>query len=209
MLPRGPDIRADQQVSPTGGEKTPMNWAVSIFIILMAFLTVFLEAYIEFFRDLLGAQLNLLPALMICASLTSSIWSSALLAICGGLWFDSLSCNPLGVSILPLFIVGFVIHQFRDLLLRQNAFAQFAMGLIASVVCPLLTIFFMFNIGCAPLVGWKSTWQFIVMAIGGGLMTPVCFRFLEWVDRSLNYRPANQMSFRPDREIKHGRTGRL
>ena len=42
----------------------------------------------------------------------------------GGLWFDSLSANPLGVSVLPLFLVGLAIHLNRELILRDQAFAQ-------------------------------------------------------------------------------------
>src|SRR5947209_15681885 len=38
----------------------------------------------------------------------------AVLAVAGGLWFDSLSANPLGVSILPLLMVGLLIHGRRS-----------------------------------------------------------------------------------------------
>ena len=33
----------------------------------------------------------------------------------GGLWFDSLSANPLGVTVLPLFAIGLAIHLKREL----------------------------------------------------------------------------------------------
>ena len=40
----------------------------------------------------------------------------ALLAVCGGLWLDSLSLNALGASVLPLLIIGLAIHSSRELL---------------------------------------------------------------------------------------------
>ena len=57
-----------------------------------------------------GTQINLLPALIVVAAFYGGGRAVALLSICGGLWFDSLSANPLGVSILPLFVVGQFIH---------------------------------------------------------------------------------------------------
>jgi hypothetical protein len=43
---------------------------------------------------------------MIYASLSSGFATVALIAVLGGLWFDSLSANPLGVSVLPLLVIG-------------------------------------------------------------------------------------------------------
>ncbi len=41
-------------------------------------------------------------------------------AVAGGLWFDSLSANPLGVSVLPLFAVGLCVHLAREFVLRDQ-----------------------------------------------------------------------------------------
>ena len=46
---------------------------------------------------------------MVYAGLSTGITTVALLALCGGLWFDSLSANPLGVTMLPLFVIGLAI----------------------------------------------------------------------------------------------------
>src|SRR5205814_864722 len=73
-----------------------MNWLNVIFIFVAAFLAVFWEAAFNPVRHLLGAQIDLLPPIMVYASLTEGIGVVSLLALCGGLWFDSLSANPLG-----------------------------------------------------------------------------------------------------------------
>ena len=97
-----------------------VNWLQTVFVLAAAFLAVFWEAAFGGVRHLLGAQIDLLPALMVYAGLFSGITTVTLLAVCGGLWFDSLSANPLGVSMLPLFVVGLVIHVKRDLILRDH-----------------------------------------------------------------------------------------
>jgi cell shape-determining protein MreD len=176
----------------------------SILILLTAFVAVFLEAALGL-RNWLGAQIDLLPALMIYASLTSGLGTVSSLAVLGGLWFDSLSANPLGISVLPLFVVGFAIHFKRDLILRQQVFAQFVLGLAASAVVPPFTLLLLISVGQSPLLGWGTLWQWLVMGLGGGLLTPVCFRFFGAVNHALFYRPMLQPAFRNDREIRRGR----
>ena len=106
-----------------------MNWLNSILILLVAFVAVFLEAAFDGVRHILGAQIDLLPAMMVYAALSSGLLTMTSLAVLGGLWFDTLSANPLGVSIMPLFLVGFLIFLRRDLILRGQLFAQFVLGL--------------------------------------------------------------------------------
>jgi rod shape-determining protein MreD len=182
-----------------------MNWRSTLFVLAAAFVAVFVEASPGLFRNLLGAQIDLLPALMVYAALTHGWSTIALLAVCGGLWFDSLSLNPLGVSVLPLLLIGLLIFRSRDLLMREHVYAQVILGVAASAVQPLATLFILLNMGTAPLLGWASLWQWLVMAAGGGAVTPVFFKLFDRLHRALEYRPVIQTSFRPDREIKRGR----
>ncbi|MEO6336920.1 MAG: hypothetical protein ABIP71_08920 [Verrucomicrobiota bacterium] len=176
-----------------------------IFILLAAFLAVYCESSIEVFRNIFGAQVDLLPALMVYTSLTMGLPSIALLAVIGGLLFDSLSANALGISIVPLLLIGVAIHRFHGLLLRDQLYAQFAFGVAASLLTPLLTLLILLSGNSNPLVGWGTLWQLLVMGVGGGLLTPVCFWVLDSLNRALNYQPVSQSSFRPDRQIKRGR----
>lgn len=48
-----------------------MNWLTSMLILLVAFVVVYLEATFNGVRHLLGAQIDLLPALMVYASLST------------------------------------------------------------------------------------------------------------------------------------------
>jgi hypothetical protein len=179
-----------------------MNLFNSILILAAAFLAVFGEAAFPLLHHWLGAQVNLLPALMVCAALNTDIVTVSLLAVLGGLWFDALSANPFGISILPLFAVGFVIYQKRDLILRELPFAQFVLGAVASAVTPGLTVLLLLTGGQNPLLGWGSIWQWLVMTAGGAAATPVIFELFNWCQRTLGYQPQTETTFRPDREIR-------
>ena len=139
-----------------------MNWLNTIIYPGAGLCGGFLEGSFDLFRNWLGAQITLLPALMVYASLTSGIGTVALLAVCGGLWRDSLSADPLGVSILPLFLIGFIILWKRDLLLRENQFAQMALGLAAGAVFPLAYAFFAVEPGAGAAAGLD-----VALAMGG------------------------------------------
>jgi hypothetical protein len=178
-----------------------MNVFNTIMILTAAFLAVFLEAVFSLPHRLLGAQIDLLPVLMIYAALNADVVTVSLLAVLGGLWFDSLSANPLGVTILPLFAVGFPIWWKRDLILRELPFAQFIMGAAASATVPVLTVLLLLTGGQEPLLGWGSLWQWLVMTAGGALATPVVFTLFDWCHYALGYQPLKETSFRPDREI--------
>jgi rod shape-determining protein MreD len=183
-----------------------MSTLNTIVLLLVALLAVYWEAAFTGVRALLGAQVDLLPALVVYASLYGSITTLSLVAVAGGLWFDSLSANPLGITVLPLFLSGLAIHANRELILRDQSFAQLVLGFGASVATPVLTVLLLLTTRHQPLFGWGTLWQLIVLGVGGAVATPVCFEIFGWLTRAFGYTPATQPSFRPDREISRGRS---
>jgi len=182
-----------------------MSWLNTLFILVIAFLVVFWEAAFHGLSHLLRAQIDFLPALMVYASLTGGLATVCLLAVLGGLGFDSLSANPLGVTVLPLFVIGLGLHLYRDLILRDQFFAQLSLGLTASALAPVLTLILLLTTGHRPLLGWGTLWQLLVMSIGGGIATPVCFELFKFINRTFGPPQVSESSFRPDREIRRGR----
>jgi rod shape-determining protein MreD len=174
-------------------------------VLVAAFASVFCEVALPGFRRVLGAQIDLLPALMVYAALNTTLNVVVLLAVAGGLLFDSLSANPFGISILPLFAIGFVLSLRRDLILRDQLFVQCVLGFAASALSPLLSVLLLLTAGYSPMLGWNSLWHWTVMSLGGAMATPVWFSLFGWVERTFGYRPAVETSFRPDREIRRGR----
>ncbi len=177
----------------------------NILILLTALLLVFFQGAFGGIRHLFGAQVDLLPALMVYTALTSGPALMMTLAVAGGLMFDSLSVNPLGISVLPLLLIGFLLQLRRDLLLRDQIYAQFTLGLIASAIAPVITILTLLTLEQSPLLGWGSLWQWIVMSVGGGVATPIFFALLDRLNHALGYQPIVESSFRADREIRRGR----
>jgi hypothetical protein len=166
-----------------------MNWFHRISILLAALIGVFLEATVTLPRDLLGAQVNPLPALVVYAALHSNLATLTLLIICGSLWQSSLSADPLGIAILPLFLVGAFIEFNRKQFARRERFVRFTLGTAASASVPLLTLFLLLTIGHEPTLNWFSLWQWLVMAVGGGLLTLLAFFVLDWFKEVLTHNP--------------------
>jgi hypothetical protein len=111
----------------------------------------------------------------------------------------------LGVTVLPLFFIGLVIYINRELILRDETFAQLVLGIAASSLAPVMTLLFLLTTGHEPLFGWGTIWQLIVMTLGGAAVTPIFFEFFNFVNRVLGPRTYSETSFRPDREIRRGR----
>ncbi|HVY69799.1 MAG TPA: rod shape-determining protein MreD [Verrucomicrobiae bacterium] len=181
-----------------------MNRFNVIAILLTAFFAVFAEAHFDASRRWLGAKVDLLPALVVYTALSSGVSTLALLAACGGLWFDSLSMNPLGVTVLPLFAAGILVQYCRDLILRDQAYAQFVVGFFACVGVPVMTLMILVATRQTPLFGWETAWQLLVMGAAGGALTPVCFRLFDAINRAFGHPQLVQTSFRPDRVIERG-----
>jgi cell shape-determining protein MreD len=176
----------------------------TIAILIVAYLAVFAESFFRGPRHVLGAQIDLLPALMVCSALTTGIAAVAIVAIAGGLWYDSLSANPLGISVLPLFAVGAAIHHWRDLILRERRQAQLILGFAASALVPVLVVVSLLIFGSEPALDWWSPWRWLIMTVGGGLATPVLFVLFARLHRAFNYQRQSSTAFRQDREIKQG-----
>jgi len=182
-----------------------MNPFQTILILAASFLAVFGEAVLTAPREWLGAQIDLLPAIMVFTALNAGLPTIATLAIFGGIWLDTFSANPLGISILPLMAIGFPIFLRRELILRDLPFAQFVLGAAASAAVPALTLLMLLSGGREPLIGWGTLWQWLVMTAGGAVATPFIVSLMDSCNGALGYQLRTQVSFRPDREIRHRR----
>lgn len=182
-----------------------MNIFQPIVILIAAVVFVFLQSASPGPLRWFGTPVNLLPALMVCTSLRCGMGMVVTVAVVAGLGFDSLSMNPLGVSVAPLFCVGLLINLRRELILQDQPFAQLVLGLAASALVPLATVLLLLSLGRPLLLNLGSCWQWLVMSAGGMLATPVLFAGFGWLNRALGYQPVVETSFRPDREIRRGR----
>jgi len=183
-----------------------MSWLNTIILLLVTVLAVYWEAAFSGLRHLLGAQVDLLPALVVYASLYGSVATVCMVAAGGVLLFDSLSANPLGISVLPLLLCGLLIHGSRELILRDQTFAQVVLGYGASLITPIVVLLLLLTTRQEPLFGWGTFWQIAVMSVGGAIATPVVFEIFGLLDRLFGHAASGPSSFRPDREIRRGRS---
>lgn len=182
-----------------------MHWTSLTALAGAAWLAVFAQAWLDGIRNFLGASIDLIPGLMVYAGLSHGLNTVIALSLLAGLLADSLSANPLGISILPLLLVGVMVYHYKDLLLREQTYAQFVLGVIGSAFAPILTVVLLTGMGQKPLLGWGSLWQLLAMALGGGCFTPLWFVIFRRLDHAFKYQTVSEPSFRADREIERGR----
>jgi len=203
-----------------------MNWIHPTALLLGTWGIVFLEASSVRLHGWLQAQPDLLPALVVYAALYSNLPTTAAVAILGGLGSDTFSSGPLGLGVVPLLVLGVLLHQRRDVILRDSAWAQASLGAVASGTVWLAGFLLVFvlwpfasagasatpywpevrgGLGALPDMGLGRLWQWLV-ATGTGLVgTPLLFRCFRWVDGTFNYQPAPVPHRYLEREIERGR----
>jgi len=182
-----------------------MTRVPTIALFFFTWLAVFGQTQFPVLTNLLATPVTVLPALMVYAALTHGIVTVAVLAFGAGVGADSLSANPLGISILPLFAVGFVLQLRQHLILRDQIYAQLWLGLAAGITIPGLTLGMLYLDSQQPITGPFLLGQVFLTGILNALLCPALFAFFDALRRTFDYQPMTEGSFRPDREIKRGR----
>ena len=176
-----------------------------ILLFLVAWLAVFAQTQFSPVARVLGLVPGLIPALLVYAALTSHLVVVSGLAVFAALSLDSLSANRLGASLAPMFTVVFLIHTRQHLILRDQLYAQFWLGLGAGLFVPLATLALLSMGQVPPISGAPTVWHLFLGALANGLMCPAFFRIFDALRNTFDYQPVAESSFRPDRQIKRGR----
>lgn len=174
-------------------------------LLMLAYAAVFLAAGDYHFFGLPSVRVDLLPVLMVYAGLNAGWIACSAVALVAGLGFDALSANPLAISVMPLFLVAFGLKWQRELILREDAYAQFVLGGLASAAVPLAVVLLLLAIGQKPLLGWGLIPIWLVKSLVAAVCAPLIFWFFNKLNRAFSYPLMAETSFRPDREIKRGR----
>lgn len=159
----------------------------TIALLIGAYLLVFVQSHWQGPRLWLGFQPDLTPALLVCAGLALGAGQVSSAAVLTGLWLDSLSANPLGLSVLPLFVAGWAVFSFRDLILRNELVAQFYLGTAAGALVPLLQAWLLQLVDSNPLLGWQMGAWCLINALLCGVAVPVFDRLAKLLDRWLSH----------------------
>ena len=111
-----------------------------------------------------------------------------------------------GVSVLPLFVAGWAVFSFRDLILRNELMAQFYLGTAAGALVPLLQAWLLQLVGSNPLMGWQMGAWCLANALLCGVAVPVFDRLAKLLDRWLSH-PVHDLNRWPNanRQIVRGK----
>jgi cell shape-determining protein MreD len=175
-----------------------------LLLFLVAWLAVFAQTQFPVVVDWIGSPVSILPALTIYAALSHSIGMVACFCIVSALSLDSLSANHLGVSLLPLFLCAFATHARQHLILRDQAYARFWLGLGSGLAVPLLTRILL-NLGARQPLGDAIGFEWILSGVVNAIACPLCFATFDRLRDLFEYKPIVESSYRADRQIKRGR----
>lgn len=159
----------------------------TVVLLIWAYLLVFTQSHWQGPRLWLGFQPDLTPALLVCGGLALGAGQVSSAAVLTGLWLDSLSANPLGLSVLPLFVVGWAVFSFRDLILRNELVVQFYLGTAAGALVPLLQVWLLQLMGSNPLLGWQMGVWCLLNALLCGVAAPMFDRLAKLIERWLSH----------------------
>lgn len=183
-----------------------MNWVSPAMVLLAGWLAVFAQTQLGLVRWALGVPVSVVPALMVYCAFTHGLVLVAVLSAWVGLGTDALSGSRLGLGMVMPFAAGFLLNTRRHLLLREQRYAQFWLGVGAGIVLPLGHGFLLHALHEDPALGWHSTHQLLVLGVVNGVACPACFRIFDRLRESLEYQ-AERTSFQAgQREMKRGRT---
>ncbi len=181
------------------------NWVALTVFVATGYAVAFAEGRVTTLRDLTGAQVDLLPGLMVYAAMAYRMEVVLGCAFLFGLLYDSLSANVLGTSFIALSVIGLAASRFRELLLSDQFITHWILGVIGSALAPVLSLVVLNLEGMPPLLGLSSLWQWAIMIAGGGLMTPVWFKLFNQLDDASRFKEMPESAFRTDRQIARGK----
>ena len=151
-----------------------------LLLILGAYALTFLQSHWHGPRLWLGFQPDLTPALLVFVGMTMGAGYVSSLALVSGLWLDSLSANPFGISVFPLFFIGWIVFCIREKIMIREFMAQLYLGVIASLIVFLLQLILLRMLAFSPMIGWEMVFWSFLNAFFCGVSVPL-FNFLNKV----------------------------
>ncbi|MSU36944.1 MAG: hypothetical protein EXS36_17975 [Pedosphaera sp.] len=183
-----------------------MSWVPLTSLFVAAWLATYAQTQFPMVRLAFGIPFCILPALAAYVAMNHSILITTVFTVVTALGVDSLSANRFGVSVVPFFLFGFIAHISRHVLLQDQRYTQFWLGFTGGILVPLGTLAMLFLGQREPMFGSVTIRQLLLLGLLNGLVCPAFFWLFDRIQQGFDYQPLAVPSFRPDREIKRGRT---
>lgn len=182
-----------------------MNRVPITVLFLTTWLTVFGQTQFPSLTGSLGIPLDLRPALIVYAALSHGLPTLLGISLVAGLGTDALSANPIGVSLVPCFVLGLILNLRQHLLLREQGYAQMWLGLAGGMTLPLMTWALLLVHDRSAPMGFGIFFRILSIGILNAAACPALFLVFDGLRDIFDYKPISEMGFRNDREIKRGR----
>ena len=182
-----------------------MNQLPVLLLLAVLWLVTFAPTQFAVLHDWIGVPLNLSPALLVYTALTHGPVLTTVVSVMAGLWLDALSASRFGVSLLPMFLFAFVVQSRSHLILRDQRFAQFWLGVAGGILIPIATAGVLLLGRREPALTQGTVAQLILLGVANGLATPLTFQLFDRMNRAFNYQSLEPGSFRADRQIVRSR----
>ena len=183
-----------------------MNRVPITLLFLATWLAVFCQTQFPILSRSLGIPLDIRPALIVYTALTHGLPTVLGIVMVASLGTDALSANPIGVSLVPCFVLGLVLQLQRHLLLREQWYAQVWLGLSGGIAVPLLTWGLLLMDSQPQSMGFSLLFRILLLGFLNAAACPALFVVFDGLREVFEYKPISETGFRPDREIKRGRT---
>jgi rod shape-determining protein MreD len=127
-----------------------------------------------------------------------------ILCVITGFWIDSLSLNPLGLSILALGLATFGAGRAYRNFAGDRFLSIFAPGFIMGTSFPLAAVTFTAILNQNPLGGWRIAVSILLSGLVTGALSPVFQRVMDIILGSMRFKPVYHTEPREIREISRG-----
>lgn len=143
------------------------------------------------------------PALAIIYSSTRKLSEiSWIYCVIVGLWVDSLSMNPLGLSILTLIACNALSMKTRKALIGKPWLSNFSSGFITGSLYPCLTVILLLLFGESPVTGWRFILSVALSGLVIGLLSHPFKNLMDFIIAQLEFKPAAHYRESEMREIE-------
>jgi rod shape-determining protein MreD len=161
----------------------------TIILIFAAAIIVWFQAIGSPLGGWFGVKTDLLPSLMIYAGLTVGVRAVVAVGVVGALLQDSLSAMPLGVTLLPLCIVGLIAHQAQAYLSRDEKAQQLLLGALATFGASVIVLLTLATIGKGVSFSLWLLVRLVGVTLIGAIACPFFFAVLDRVNGLLGALP--------------------
>ena len=158
-------------------------------LVFIAVLVVVIQSTVANVFTIQGAKIELLPALVVYCAMATSLPTSLLVALSGGLLQDVLSAGRLGLSALPLCGIAVIISSARPSLFRDYFVIQALLGGAAALFTSVWMVLCLLAAAGHATISASMVGTIFWVVLASALLTPLLFRVIDRLFRLIGHEP--------------------